>query len=36
MGAFEGAWVICGKPSFLGSLDVSIKMFANNLAVLNH
>ena len=31
----EGFWVICAKPPFLHSLDVQIKMFANNLAVLN-
>ena len=35
MWVFEGAWVICAKPPFLHSLDVPIKMFANNLAVLN-
>ena len=35
MWVFEGVWVICAKPPFLHSLDVPIKMFANNLAVLN-
>ena len=31
----EGVWVICAKTSFLHSIDVLIKMFANSLAVLN-
>ena len=35
MWVFEGVWIICAKPSFLHSLDVPIKIFANSLAVLN-
>ena len=35
MWVFEGAWVICAKPSFLHSLDVPLKMFQiNTFAVL--
>ena len=32
---FEGVWVIIAKSSFLHSLDVPIKMFANSIAVSN-
>ena len=35
MWTFVGVWVICGKPPFLHSLNVSTKMFANSLTALN-
>ena len=35
MWVFEGVWVIRAKPTFLHSLDVPMKLFANSLAVLN-
>ena len=31
MWIFGGIWVICAKPPFLHSLDVPIRVFANNL-----
>ena len=36
MRVFEGVYVNIAKSSFLHSLDVPIKMFANRIAVLNH